>query len=269
MLILDGPVGTELDARGYRTELPLWSAGAVRDAPELLAQIHRDYAAAGATVHTANTFRTKARQAGEGWRELTEAAVRIARSAVPASHRVAGSIAPLEDCYRPDLSPPDPFPEHRELADALALAGVDLLLCETFPHPGEALAAARAALLTGLPVWLALTAGPDADLLSPAIVRDTARRAVDLGVSAVLVNCVPVNETLRFVEALAGLGVPSGAYANAGAVDDEVGWRSDADPRGVERYLEEARGWTRAGATIVGSCCGTGPAHVRALASLA
>jgi S-methylmethionine-dependent homocysteine/selenocysteine methylase len=266
LLLLDGPVGTELAARGYRTELPLWSAGAIERAPEVLASIHRDYASAGATVHTANTFRTKARQAGDRWRALATRAVEIARASVPAEHRVAGSIAPLEDCYRPDLSPSDPEPEHRELARALADAGVDLVLCETFPHPGEALAASRAALSTGLPVWLALTAGPNADLMSPATMRETARAAVDLGVAAVLVNCVPVLETLRFIEAIADLGVPFGAYANAGAADDEIGWRSDPDPRGVERYATEARRWIDTGATLVGSCCGTAPAHIRTLA---
>jgi S-methylmethionine-dependent homocysteine/selenocysteine methylase len=265
LVLLDGPVGTELSARGYRTELPLWSAGAIERAPELLSAIHRDYAAAGATVHTANTFRTKARQAGDRWEALATRAVQIARASVPPAHRVAGSMAPLEDCYRPDLSPSDAEPEHRELARALAGAGVDLILCETFPHPGEALAASSAALSTKLPVWLALTAGPSADLMTPAIMRDTARAAIDRGVTAVLVNCVPVLETLRFVEAIADLGVPFGAYANAGAADDEIGWRADPDPRGVERYATEARRWVEAGATLIGSCCGTSPAHIRAL----
>ena len=107
MVILDGPVGTELNARGVRTELPLWSAAANETHPEVVSAIHRDYAGAGATVHTTNTFRTRRRLMPGRWRELTTRAVELARGAVPRSHRVAGSIAPLEDCYRPDLSPPD------------------------------------------------------------------------------------------------------------------------------------------------------------------
>ena len=65
LTLLDGPLGTELDARGVSVALPLWSAGAIDSAPEVIAAIHREYAAGGATVHTANTFRTKRRAAGE------------------------------------------------------------------------------------------------------------------------------------------------------------------------------------------------------------
>src|SRR5262245_32300435 len=107
---LDGPVGTELAARGVATPAPLWSAWALVHAPDVLAAIHRDYVAAGATVHTANTFRTKRRSAPENWEALARKAVSVARAEAPVGQRVAGSIAPLEDCYRPDLSPVDPRP---------------------------------------------------------------------------------------------------------------------------------------------------------------
>lgn len=261
--ILDGPTGTELAARGVPTPAPAWSAHAIDHAPEVLAAIHRDYAAAGATVHTACTFRTKRRQVGEQWEALARRAVAVARDAVPAGHRVAGSIAPLEDCYRPDLSPADPRPEHRELARALAEAGVDLLLCETFPHVGEALIAVEEAVATGLPVWAAFTAGPDGALLTPAEIEAGAREAVKRGATAVLVSCTAATRTLPYVERLSGAGVPFGAYANAGTPEEGIGWREGGD---AARYAELAEAWARAGATLIGSCCGTGPAHVRALA---
>jgi len=265
VIILDGPVGTELAARGVPTPAPVWSAHAIDHAPEVLAAIHRDYAAAGATVHTANTFRTRRRQVGARWDALARRAVSIARAAVPAWHRVAGSIGPLEDCYRPDLSPPDPRPEHRELARALAAAGVDLLLCETFPHVGEALVAAEEAVSTGLPTWVALTAGPDGALLSPAEVAAGAREAALRGAAAVLVNCTAATRILPYVERLAEVGVPFGVYANAGAPDERIGWGEGGD---AARYATLAEGWARAGATLIGGCCGTGPSHIRALAPL-
>ncbi|MFT3764871.1 MAG: homocysteine S-methyltransferase family protein [Minicystis sp.] len=261
--ILDGPMGTELAARGVPTPGPAWSAHAIDHAPEVIAAIHRDYAAAGATVHTANTFRTKRRQVGARWEDLARRAVRLARTSVPADHRVAGSIAPLEDCYRPDLSPPDPRPEHRDLARLLAGAGVDLLLCETFPHVGEALIAVEEAVATGLPVWVAFTAGPDGSLLSPEAIAAGAREAVRRGATAVLVNCTAATRLLPYVERLAEAGVVFGAYANAGAAEEGIGWSEAGD---THRYVELAQGWVRAGATLVGGCCGTGPAHVRALA---
>lgn len=262
--MLDGPVGTELLARGVATPIPLWSAAAITTAPDVLGAIHRDYAVAGATVHTANTFRTKRRQVGSAWESLAGLAVAIAKQSVPAGHRLAASIAPLEDCYSPWLSPPDCRDEHRELARLLATAGVDILLCETFPHVGEALVAVEESVATGVETWVSFTAGPSGDLLSPAEIRDGAREAVQRGARAVLVNCVPASATLAYVEALAGLGVPFGAYANAGHVDERMGWAPK--PEAPELYLAHAERWFMAGATLIGACCGTGPAHIHALA---
>lgn len=260
--ILDGPMGTELLARGVETPLPGWSAHALLGAPQVVREIHADYARAGATVHRTNTFRTKRRDFPGEWEELTRAAVRLCREAIHSGQRVAGSLAPLEDCYEPAKSPPDPRPELREFARVLA-EGCDLLVCETFPHVGEALVAVEECVATGLETWVALTAGPNADLLTPTELARGAAEAVQRGASAVLVNCVPVVRTLDYVTELSKLGVPFGAYANAGAPEDGFGWKSD--PTEPLRYATAAQTWLAAGATIVGACCGTGPPHVRAL----
>jgi S-methylmethionine-dependent homocysteine/selenocysteine methylase len=104
LIVLDGPMGSELSRRGLDLPPPAWSARALELAPELVGQVHRDYVAAGATVHTTNTFRTRRRSVGPRWEELARRAVRIARESV-GGLRVAGSLGPLEDCYRPNLSP--------------------------------------------------------------------------------------------------------------------------------------------------------------------
>lgn len=231
-----------------------------------MARIHADYARAGARVHTANTFRTRARTAPEDWEALARRAVALCRGAVPRTHRVAGSIGPLEDCYRPDLSPTRPRAEHSALARVLADAGADLLLCETFAHPGEALVAVEEAVATGLETWLALTAGPGADLMAPGAMRACAAEAIQRGTAAVLVNCTPASRSLPYVRALAGLGAPWGCYANAGDVEEGLGW-GRADARGVARYAAHAAEWVAAGAEIVGGCCGTSPEHIAALAA--
>jgi S-methylmethionine-dependent homocysteine/selenocysteine methylase len=267
--LLDGPLGTELDARNVKIELPHWSGAAIHAAPDVIADIHRDYAAAGATVHTANTFRTKRRTVGTHWRSWTQRAVEIARGAVPAGHRIAGSLAPLEDCYRPDLSPTDAEVEHREFAAALAAAGCDMVLCETFPHVGEALAAVRASVLCGIETWVSFTAGPNADLMTAAEMAQGAKQAVDAGAAAVLVNCTPAIDTIRFVVALdhARLGVPIGAYANAGNANDPIGWNMSTE-RSVNAYIDLAKQWIDAGASLIGGCCGTRPAHIAGLRTL-
>lgn len=260
VVVMDGPMGTELAARGVPTPAPGWSAYALRSQPEVVAAIHADYARAGATVHRTNTFRTQPRIFGDAFRELVREAVELVRRAVPRG-RVAGSLAPIEDCYRPDLSPPADVARsgHRAMARALADAGCDLIVCETFPHAGEARIAVEEAARTGLETWAALTAGPDASLMTPAAMEEGARACVDVGASAVLVCCTAAEATLAYVERLVRIGVPLGAYANAGI---------PADAMRPERYAELAREWMFSGATIVGACCGTGPRHVAAVAAL-
>ena len=267
--ILDGPMGTLLNARGIDTPAPLWSASAIESSPESIASIHREYVGAGATVHTTATFRTQFRTAGDRWKALTHRAVDLTRRSLPDDHRVAGSLAPLEDCYRPDLSPLDCRLEHLQMARELAAAGCDLILCETFSNPSEAIEACSAALETGLPVWLALTAGPSGDLMSPTKMAETAILAEREGVAAILVNCTPATITYRFVEKLAdaNLKIPMGAYANAGNTADQIGWKT-ANPQSVQRYVDCAKQWKSAGATIFGGCCGTGPEHLKALSQL-
>jgi S-methylmethionine-dependent homocysteine/selenocysteine methylase len=273
LTLLDGPMGTELLARGVPTPLPGWSAHALEDAPEVVRAIHRDYAEAGARVHTTNTFRTRRQLFPDRWRELARAAVELARSAIPPTHRVAGSIAPLEDCYRPDLSPvrrdrTGTRAEHLALARVLADAGCDLLLCETFPDVEEGLLALDAALETGKPCWISFTPGYRADLLQPAEIAAAARCAARAGAQAVLVNCLPASNSLTYLTplgaALAGTGVPFGCYANAGTADAKMGWISR--PRASSLYAQLASRWSSMGASIIGGCCGTGPQHIRALA---
>lgn len=264
MIVLDGAMGTLLTHRGVPTPAPLWSAHAVLHHPEAVAQVHRDYAAAGATVHTAATFRARTESAGALAGPLTAAAVRLARQAIPADHRVAGSLAPVNDCYRPDLSPPDAGPAHEAFAELLASTGVELILVETFAHPGEAVAATRAAARTGLEVWTALTPGHDGSLLDPDRLGEAARQVRAAGAQIVLVNCLPAMEAAPWIEALRRTGGPWGVYANAGRPDHGL-WHGT--PGAATRYGALARGWMDLGAAVVGGCCGTGPEHLLAIDS--
>jgi S-methylmethionine-dependent homocysteine/selenocysteine methylase len=71
--------------------------------------------------------------------------------------------------------------------------------------------------------------------------------------------------TLSFVEAARESCARVGAYANAGAPEEGLGWAADVDAA-ADRYLQLADRWVAAGASLLGGCCGTGPAHVRRLA---
>ncbi|MCW1967901.1 MAG: homocysteine S-methyltransferase family protein [Anaerolineae bacterium] len=278
MIILDGAMGTELTRRGIDTHLPLWSAKALMDAPNVVAQIHADYVAAGAQVLTANTFRTNVRALGKAnlahrARELTFTAVALAQQAASAGNgvRVAGSLAPVEDCYSPDLVPSEAEldAEHGELARNLADAGCNFILVETMNTVREAVAGCKAALATGLPFWVSFTLDAQNNLISGERIAEAVQAVLPLRPQAVLVNCVPVAQIADALTKLrAGLGntaLPFGGYGNVGHVDDEVGWTLTHAVSPVA-YAEAAHGWRELGASIIGGCCGTLPAHIAALA---
>jgi S-methylmethionine-dependent homocysteine/selenocysteine methylase len=284
-LLLDGALGTELERRGARSELPLWSTHALLSDPALVERIHADYVAAGAEILTANTFRTQRRVLaragiGERARELCALAVELARRAAPEADRrvfVAGSAPTLEDCYRPDLVPGEAelVREHAEHAEHLARAGADAILIETIQTIREAVAAARAASGAGLPFLVsfvceapAARAGEvratPASLLGGEALADAIAAVADLGPLAVLVNCIPPSAVTACLPALRGSGLRFGVYANLGT----PGGLTPPEHYGPEAFAEQAALWLDAGACIVGGCCGTAPEHIRAIARL-
>jgi homocysteine S-methyltransferase len=110
------------------------------------------------------------------------------------------------------------------------------------------------AAATGLETWLSLTAGPRGALLSPAALARAGQDAVRAGASIILVNCTPAVLTLPYVQALSAVVPVCGAYANAG--------NPQITPAA---YANLAEMWVAAGATVLGSCCGTTPSHIQAL----
>jgi S-methylmethionine-dependent homocysteine/selenocysteine methylase len=279
IVLLDGAMGTELERRGVMTALPLWSAQALLDAPDVVRAVHEEYVAAGADVITACTFRTtpramaKARMRDEADR-LTGMAISLAREARDRAGAgrgvwIAGSMAPLEDCYRPDLAPDEEAAaaEHADQASRLARSGAEFLLIETMNTVAEARAAIRGAKATGLPVLASFICRSGAELLGGEALEAAARMAASEGADAVLVNCVPVETAGPCLETLART-IPAtarGCYPNAGAPDmGSERWAFDPELT-PERLAEAADGWLARGAQIVGGCCGSGPAHIAAL----
>ena len=268
MIVLDGATGTELGRRGVNTRGPLFSAEALltESGLQALRSVHGEYVRAGAQVITAATFRTNPGQAGARWRELTALAVRIARES---GALVAGSMAPVADCYRPELRPEAAAARqaHGEMARALAGAGCDLLLVETVVAADEGLAAVAAAAQTGRPVWVAALAMADGRMRSGDDLAAFFRDARAAGAAAALINCVPVAGVDAGLEAAAASGLPFGAYAHMGEVDEASGWAATPVLSPAE-YAAQAARWLERGATIVGGCCGTTAAHIAALSAL-
>ena len=284
-VLMDGAVGSELLRRGVRTELPLWSAHALLtpEGLETLRTIHSEYAQAGAEILTTNTFRTSRRvmrQAGREaeWRTVNQIAVDAAREAAqsvaPSVCLVAGGIAPLEDCYQPELTPPeeDCFREHREHIGLLTELGVDLLMIETMSSGQEVRAALRAARETDLDVIVSLCPKAPAHLLSGEPLEELIPDLIEIGESqlrGLTLNCATPEIMDSAYPKLASVctsrnAIPHGLYPHMGEPDDEVGWKlsEDGDPDGYARWMEE-RITPETG--FVGGCCGTTPEHIRTL----
>lgn len=278
-ILLDGATGSELTRRGVKTELPLWGSWALLDAPEVLGAIHLDYLRAGAEVVTTNTFRTHRRNlalAGMGERagELTGKAVEIARGAVDAfvaegGHDawVAGSIAPLEDCYSPELVPEqaDCMREHGEMVGHLAAAGVDVILIETMNMIREAEAAARAAAESGLPFIVSFVLRTDGRLFSGESLEEAAKALRQYNPMMIGVNCTPSTMITESLKELGGhTDLPVSGYGNIGHTDEIDGWEvtDDVSPAA---YGALAGTWAEMGVRMIGGCCGTSPAHIEAV----
>ncbi|WP_411105570.1 homocysteine S-methyltransferase family protein [Streptomyces sp. cmx-4-9] len=285
--VLEGPKGTELQRFGRSVTHPWWTSEALLDdvGREVLRGVHRAYRQAGADLVTANTFRTNLRAlrtagADEAFaRELVRRAVSDARSAAgprTAGGRpavVAAGMTTVEDCYRPDLVPPDAelAAEHDWLAARLAEQGVDLVLAETLNTVREAVAVTGSCVRAGLPVWVGFVCREEGLLLSGEPLEEAVRAVAGAGAQAVLVNCTALADLDRALEVLAKHSpVPVGAYPN---VEDRAGV---ADWTPVDRYVPVACGPEefaeamvqrvgRYGLDLVGGCCGTTPAHIAAL----
>lgn len=290
--LLDGGMGQELVSRSGAPATPLWSTQALIDSPGLVAAVHADYAQAGATVATSNTYalhRDRLRGGGsnhyaaeglmlpdieERFENLLDAAMREA-STVRDRCRIAGSIGPLSASYRPDLHPDYDLavPLYAEVARRIAPQS-DILLFETVASVDSAKAALAAGRTTDLPVWLAFTVDDEDGALLRSGEPLAAAESIAAEADAVLINCSAPEAIPAALDALAGARRPLGAYANGfqtitkdfiagGTTADGLSARRDLTP---EIYADHALSWLDHGATIVGGCCEVGPAHITGLA---
>jgi S-methylmethionine-dependent homocysteine/selenocysteine methylase len=267
-VVLDGGIADELARRGYRPTGPLQDAAAAREAPDLLAAIHRAYIDAGADVVTAFTARTTVRalaRGGLGMRaaSLTHRAVDLAMEAAQQAGRpvaVAGTLSTLEDPSRPEhrLSPRSLADEHGDQAIRLESTGCNLILVEPMPTVIESLAATAAARTVMASVWSVLAVSERGHLADGTAIETAAREIAAVGAQAVLLEGRSIADVVHAVGVVAGLalGVPIGAR---GGVD------AAARPP-VDRYATDLAVALARGARILGGGAGSSPDEVRALA---
>ncbi len=273
-------MGTLLFSRGVPQQASLDQLVLTR--PELVGSIHREYVAAGAdAIETCSFGANRIRLAPFGLSaeagHLNRRAAQLAREAREVAGRdvlVAGSVGPLASAARRPLplSLDQAEAAFREQVEGLLEGGVDLLVLETFGRLDELLVAIAVARgLCDLPVIAEMTFGEELRAADGTTPVAAARALADAGADAVGVNCGA--GPVVCLDALSGMGfpgdtppVPGAALSimpNAGLprrVDGQFLYT--ADPA---YFGDMALRFVEAGASIVGGCCGTTPAHVAAM----
>ena len=275
-LLADGAMGTLLYQRGVGfdrcfDELNLSRATVVES-------VHRDYLAAGAELVETNTFGANAlRQAPHGLEDkvrlIARQGARVARGAreiVGTSAFVAGSMGPLGKPLEPfgQVTVAEAEACFRAVAEGLVEGGCDAFILETFQDLAEILAALRAVrrVTLELPVIAQMTFGTDGKTLYGVTPARAAAALREAGADVVGINCgIGPQPTLELLDELirAAGSTPVSVMPNAGLpryVDGRFLYL--ASP---EYFAEFAARAVELGARIVGGCCGTTPAHTRAM----
>lgn len=296
-IILDGGFSRELIRLGAPFRQPEWSALALIEAPEYVRKVHQSFADAGADIITTNSYALVPFHIGEDRfkeqaEKLAALAGRLARDVANEYATrgrkvlVAGCLPPIFGSYEPERFDAERVQEYLSVLVRGLAPYVDLWLGETLSLIAEAEAVKIAIRDSGIPLWISFTLddGGEADdqvssnLRSGEPVSKAAHWALEAGVEALLFNCSSPEamdeavQTTWVVFSSDSLSSPAiGVYANAfesqsrdtPAKEGISTTREDLSP---EAYMQFACQWTRAGASIIGGCCGIGHEHIRLLA---
>jgi S-methylmethionine-dependent homocysteine/selenocysteine methylase len=284
-VILDGGVATELQ-RHADPDPELWGTWALYRAPQAVLDVHRAYVAAGCDVISTDTWsilsatelevRNGPGASGRAqWLDVSRLGVRLARQAIDEAGRTGQCAVAFA------ISEEANSPRRRGTIELLARVfeeePPDLLLLETLTliREPETFETVELLLQTGLPVWLSFRrclngvcgvfgqhwGPPEGDAFGRA-----ARRFEDLGVGALLINCLPVDHVPGMLSWLRDYTrLPLGVYPNLGRLGASS-WQFD-DTIDPDAYAALARSWRAEGAQIIGGCCGVGPHHIAAAAA--
>ena len=282
-VILDGAMGTEIQARGSAGIQVGWGGPTSIEDPGLIRGIHADYMSAGADVISTNTFRaSRLRLRADGIESTVESLNRTAVALAVEARSQAGAAArvaiagTISTASAHELASPDEgYDAYREQATLLTDAGADLILLEMLKDIPQTQSALVAASESGLPVWAGFSCRVDPE----GIVRvleggreggapptfDEALTAIgELHVDATLIMHTIIEDVAPALAVLtqhwAG---PTGAYPHVGKWL-RPGWEFGGAMRPA-RLSNDASEWRAGGAQIFGSCCGLGPDYIAAL----
>ncbi|MDO5504117.1 MAG: homocysteine S-methyltransferase, partial [Actinomycetia bacterium] len=273
--VLDGGLATELEQQGQDLSGELWSARLLQEEPEAIGHAHRAFFAAGAQVAITASYQASfegfARRGidREGATRLMRRSVILAQAARdeerPEDGLVAASIGPygatLADGSEYDgnygLSVEQLRDFHRPRLDVLATAGADLFAVETIPCLAEVEAVCAELAGHQHPAWLSLTVADGRTRAGESLEEGFAMAADVEEIVAIGVNCCAPGDVVAALEAARRVSdKPLLAYPNSGRTWDAEhrAWRGESS-----FTLAQVGSWRRAGAKLVGGCCGVTP----------
>jgi len=276
LTVADGGWSTILRARGFDPRVPAELCSLLE--PRLVEQLCAEYIAAGARILTTNTFSASrfgfARWKRDDWRDACRAGAEIARRAADeAGASVAGSVGPsgrivaVKETQESDLQS-----GFAEAADALAQGGADLIVLETFTELAEALLALKAIReRCALPIVACMSFGYGPQRTQTQMGAEAALCASALqeaGADAVGYTCgAGVEHALPAVVALrANSALPLWVKPSVGLPELRSGRPHYYQT--PDEFAVPMQQIVRAGANVVGGCCGAGPEHIRRLGEL-
>lgn len=275
ILLLDGAMGTQLDKRG------LMSRGRNNlDAAEAVLEIHREYIESGSQALTTNTLTMnrifiETHDVGVSVQEINKAGAELARQAAGKELFVLGDISSTGQLLEPygtykESQFHDAF---REQAEVLAESGVDGFIIETVFDLREAICAVRACKKNcSLPVIVSMTFTTEEKggrTMMGDSAEQCARSLADAGADAIGANCGDLDPSqmavvvshLSAATELAVLAQPNAGKPKLVADKTVFDMAPAAFASGITKCI-------RAGASLVGGCCGTSPDHIRTLAEM-
>jgi len=269
-ILCDGAMGTLLELYGF-DEKPHEIQNLKN--PTVVERIHREYISAGSEIIEANTFsanrfRLAQFHLEDKLEQINRAGVEIARRAAGDSVYVAASIGPTGKIMEPigKLKREEVRDAFKEQIEVLLKAGVDLVMLETFvslQELDEAIAAAKE--LTRLPIVAQKAFAEDGAILSGSFPVEVVEHIIEQGVDVVGANCtVGPQRMFSIIRSVHKDGVVLSAQPAAG-IPTLLDGRSiyHTTPEYLAQYAREL---VESGVTLIGACCGSTPAHIKAIA---
>lgn len=296
VMIIDGSMSTPLERMGADLNDELWTAKVLRDQPELIKKVHRDYLEAGADCGITASYQasipglTAKGMTEKEAEELIAASVKVFLDAREewweeegkASGReyplCLASVGPYgayladgsEYRGRYGISDDELRSFHRRRMEILRDAGADMFLIETIPAYREAVVCADLAEELGLDYWISFSCMSGTKINEGNLVRDCARNILQghPGLKMIGVNCTDPRFIVSLIEEMkaglkeAGSDLPIAVYPNSGEKYDPNNktWTKASEGLAFGAYAYE---YMKAGAKAVGGCCTTVSSHIR------